>query len=77
MRRIHATDENYYTNYTFHPLAILSCASIDETLAGEQVVDVKYVSPTGVVSPVPQDGVNIVVTTRSDGSTTTFKRIVK
>ena len=77
MRRIHATDENYYTNYTFHPLAILSCASIDETLAGAQVVDVKYVSPTGVVSPVPQDGVNIVVTTRSDGSTTTFKRIVK
>lgn len=77
MRRIHATDENYYTNYTFHPLAILSCASIDETLAGEQVVDVKYVSPTGVVTPVPQDGVNIVVTTRSDGSTTTFKRIVK
>lgn len=77
MRRIHATDENYYTNYTFHPLAILSCASIDETLAGDQVVDVKYVSPTGVVSPVPQDGVNIVVTTRSDGSTTTFKRIVK
>ena len=77
MRRIHATDENYYTNYSFHPLAILSCASIDETLAGEQVVDVKYVSPTGVVSPVPQDGVNIVVTTRSDGSTTTFKRIVK
>lgn len=77
MRRIHATDENYYTNYTFHPLAILSCASIDETLAGEQVVDVKYVSPTGVVSPVPQDGVNIVLTTRSDGSTTTFKRIVK
>lgn len=77
MRRIHATDENYYTNYTFHPLAILSCASIDETLTGEQVVDVKYVSPTGVVSPVPQDGVNIVVTTRSDGSTTTFKRIVK
>lgn len=77
MRRIHATDENYYTNYTFHPLAILSCASIDETLAGEQVVDVKYVSPTGVVSPVPQDGVNIVVTTRSDGSTTTLKCIVK
>ena len=77
MRRIHATDENYYTNYTFHPLAILSCASIDETMAGEQVVDVKYVSPTGVVTPVPQDGVNIVVTTRSDGSTTTFKRIVK
>lgn len=75
MRRIHATDDNYFTNYTLHPLAILSCAAVEEIEAGKQVVDVKYVSPTGVISNLPQDGVNIVVTTHSDGSRTTHKRM--
>jgi hypothetical protein len=75
MRRIHTTDEDYYTNYTIHPLAVLSCTTVDEIEAGKQVVDVKYVSPAGVVSKVPQDGVNIVVKTHNDGSRTTTKRL--
>ena len=77
MSRIHVTDEDYYTNYTLYPLAILSTSSVDEIIEGKQVVDVKYVSPTGVMSEKPQNGVNIVVTTHSDGSSTAVKRIVK
>ena len=77
MRRIHSTDENYYTNYTIHPLAIISCAAVEEIEAGKQVVDVKYINPAGIISEEPMDGVNIVVKTHSDGSRTTVKRMVK
>ena len=75
IRRIHSTDEDYYTNYTLHPLAIIECAGIDETMTDKQVVDRKYISPAGVVSETPQEGVNIVVTTHSDGTRTTVKRL--
>jgi len=75
MRRIHATDEDYFTNYTLYPLAIISCAAVDETSMDKQVVDVKYINPAGIVSKQPQDGVNIIVKTHSDGSRTTIKRM--
>jgi len=75
LRRIHSTDEDYYTNYTLHPLAIIECAAVDETVADKLVIDKKYVSPNGVVSETPQEGVNIVVTTHSDGTRTTVKRL--
>ena len=74
-RRISAYDDNYFTNYTIHPLAILSSSSVNEIESGKQVVDVKYVSPAGIVSEQPQDGMNIVVTTHSDGSRTAVKRM--
>ena len=77
MRRIHSTDDNYFTNYTIHPLAILSCAAVEEIEAGKQVVDVKYITPAGIVSQEPHSGVNIIVTTLSDGSRTTTKRLNK
>ena len=77
MRRVHTTDEDYFTNYTIHPLAVISCAAVNETVISKQVVDVKYVSPTGVVSQLPQDGVNIIITTHNDGSKTTVKKMVK
>ena len=77
VRRIHATDEDYYTNYTIHPLAVLSCDAIDETMAGQQIVDVKYVSPAGIVSELPQEGVNIIIVTYGDGSRATGKCLVK
>ena len=77
MRRIHSTDEDYFTNYTIHPLAIISCASVGEVVDGKQDIDVKYVSPAGIMSETPQQGVNIVITTHRDGSRTTTKRLGK
>lgn len=77
MRRIHTTDEDYFTNYTLYPLAILSAASVDEIENGKQPVSVKYVSPAGIESETPHEGVNIVVTTHNDGSRTTTKRMNK
>ena len=74
-RRVSATEEDYYTNYTIYPLAILSSSSVDEIEQGKQVVDVKYVSPAGIVSEQPQDGMNIIVTTHSDGTRTAVKRM--
>lgn len=74
-RRIRTTDDNYYDNYTIYPLAILSSSSVEEIKSGKQVVDVKYISPAGVMSEQPQDGVNIVVTTHSDGTRTAVKRM--
>ena len=77
IRRVLSTDADYFTNYTIHPLAIISRAAVDEVIGEKQVVDVKYVTPAGVISELPQDGVNIVVTTHSDGSRTTTKRLNK
>ena len=77
MRRIHSTDEDYFTNYTLYPLAVISCAAVEEVRDGKQVVDVKYVSPAGVTSDVPQDGVNIIITTHDDGTRTITKRLNK
>ena len=77
MQRIQATDEDYFTNYTLHPLAIISCAAVEETNYSKQAVDVKYVNPAGVTSKTPHNGVNIIVSTHSDGSRTTTKRLNK
>ena len=75
MHRISANQEDYYTNFTLYPLAIISAAAVDEVIDGKQVVDVKYVSPSGVVDDAPHDGVNIVVTTYGDGTRSTVKRL--
>lgn len=77
MHRISATADDYYTNYVVYPLQILSSASVDEVNAAGQVVDVKYITPSGITCQEPQEGVNIVVTTHSDGTRTTVKRVVK
>jgi len=77
MRRIHTTDEDYFTNYTLYPLAILSMSDVEEIAIDKQVVDVKYINPAGIISEKPQDGVNIIVTTLNDGSRTITKRLNK
>ena len=76
-RRISATADDYFINYTVYPLQILSQASVDEIVAGKQAVGVQYISPSGVVSTVPHDGVNIEVTTYGDGSRNVVKRMIK
>ncbi|MBR3100890.1 MAG: hypothetical protein IKH19_03955 [Muribaculaceae bacterium] len=44
-------------------------------LADPEIVSVKYVNPAGLTSNVPFDGINIVVTTHADGSTTVVKQL--
>jgi len=77
MRRVSANADDYYTNYIVYPLQILSSASVDEASMGKQVVDVKYVTPSGITSETPQEGVNIVIMTHGDGSRTAVKRLGK
>ena len=77
MRRIHTTDEDYFTNYILYPLAVLSMSDVEEITINKQVVDVKYVTPAGTVSEKPQEGVNIIITTLNDGSRTITKRLNK
>ena len=48
---------------------------VNEILYNGQIVDVTYVNPQGMQSNRPFDGVNIVVTRYSDGSTRTTKII--
>ena len=69
------TNGLHYTNYTICPLAILSRAAVEEVMAAKQAIDVKYISPSGVVSDTPLDGVNIEVTTFGDGSRSVNKRM--
>ena len=77
MRRISATDDDYYTNYTIYPLQVLDEASVEELMTGKEAVSVYYITPAGVVSDKPQDGVNIEVTTYGDGSRAAVKRLIK
>ena len=76
-RHISANADDYYTNYTIFPLEIVAWSGVDELEGGRQVTDVQYISTSGIVSDIPHDGVNIVVTTHSDGSRTTTKRMNK
>ena len=77
MRRIAATDEDYFTNYIIYPLLVVDTGSVDEMAGSSQPVSVRYISPAGIESTIPHDGVNIVVTTYGDGSTKTTKRVLK
>ncbi len=48
---------------------------VDQNVAAKAVAAVDYISPSGVKSAQPQPGVNIVVTTYSDGSRTVSKQL--
>ena len=57
---------------TFVILSVIGLG-INELINGKQVVDVQYVNTLGMQSSEPFDGVNIVITRYSDGSTSTTK----
>ena len=46
---------------------------VDTISANKQVENVIYYSPTGVAHTTPFDGINIMVTTYTDGSTSATK----
>ncbi len=69
-------DGKYYmveadTHYTITPGSVIT--GLVENLNTREVVGVKYYNVAGIESNTPFDGVNIVVTRYSDGSTTTTK----
>ena len=52
---------------------VVNPSGIENITAGKQVADVRYINVAGQESKTPFDGVNIVVTTYTDGSTSTIK----
>lgn len=48
---------------------------VDQNVAAKAVTGVTYISPSGVKSAQPQPGVNIVVTTYTDGSRAVSKQL--
>lgn len=73
-RRIKPTDDNATDNLTAIVLSADVPTDVTERLADSEIVSVKYVNPAGQTSNVPFDGINIVVTTHADGTTTVVKQ---
>ena len=71
------------TGYVLQPLDLTTEKEMDPTTGisgitnGKDVKSVKYVNVAGIVSDVPFQGVNIVVTEYTDGSRTTTKMLKK
>lgn len=71
------------TGYVLQPLDLSTDKEMDPTTGisgitnGKDVKSVKYVNVAGIVSDVPFQGVNIVVTEYTDGSRTTSKMLRK
>jgi hypothetical protein len=57
-------------------ITVKTGTGVDDNIAQKQIEDVKYYNLSGMESESPFEGVNIVVTRYSDGSTTTSKRII-
>jgi len=69
---------SYFTNYTAYVLDIpwygtQGYTDVDESALNKEVKSVKYVNLSGMERNEPWDGVNIVVTTYTDGTTSTAK----
>ena len=81
-QRMKPTDANATDNMM---AVVISATPIDvptgdptdvvKRFADPKIVSVKYVNPAGMTSNVPFDGINIVVTTHADGSTTVVKQL--
>ncbi|MBQ0115989.1 MAG: hypothetical protein KBT10_08990 [Bacteroidales bacterium] len=72
-RRNDMSDGDYCANYTMYVLGVELPTGIDTTSVARRVAAVKYVSTLGVTGDKPFDGINVVITTYTDGTTTTTK----
>lgn len=69
-------DPAWYTNYEIHAFELdFEKTAVDDMNVTKAVKCVRYVDAMGCVSPVPYDGMNIVITTFSDGSSIVTKVI--
>lgn len=57
--------------------ASVKASGVEETMVGKTVDSVTYVNTLGMQSEKPFDGVNIVVTHYTDGTTTAVKKVMK
>lgn len=75
-RRIASGTQESYTNYIVYPLQVEDIVtSIDGVTTDKGVKSVRYYNVAGHESTTPFSGMNIVVTTHHDGTTTTTKII--
>ena len=79
-RKINGTGDNADGSFVVMPLDLSGNGNIvtkvgDVKVASREVVGVQYVNAAGISASKPFDGVNMVVTRYSDGSTTVEKRV--
>lgn len=74
-KRIASGDQKFYENFIVYPLTESIVTGIDGITADKGITSVKYYNVAGHESDAPFSGVNIVVTTLNDGTTTTTKII--
>ncbi len=79
-RKINGTGDNGDGSFVVMPLDLSGNGNIvtkvgDVKVASREVVGVQYVNAAGISASKPFDGVNMVVTRYSDGSTTVEKRV--
>ncbi len=78
VNRVIDNDNSYYIVYPLNFTTNGSSMTAINTVDGSRdVVDVKYVNVSGLVSDKPFSGVNIVVTRYTDGTKTTTKKLYK
>ena len=68
-----AKSEPFYANDAM--TTIKDVSGIEDVIAGKEIASIRYINVAGMESEVPFDGMNIVVTTYTDGSMTTVKVI--
>lgn len=73
--KVIAGKHNFYAS-TAAKAEIVS-TSVTDINAGKAIASQTYVTPSGIVSATPVDGVNVVITTYTDGTRTVAKKIFK
>ena len=74
--RAHYGEDDSWTNYIIYPISIEeSTTAVRDIDTAKAVESVRYVNVAGLMSDKPFDGMNIVVTTYSDGSVKSHKLV--
>ncbi len=71
--KMKTNDPHWYNNYIACPLEFRELTGVNTVSTAKTVKSVRYYNIAGIESNQPLDGVNIVVTTYTDGTTATSK----
>ena len=77
-RKINANTNSYSSSYIIYPTDLVQNGSsiptgVSESRTGKAITGVKYFDIMGHEAPEAFNGINVVVTTHDDGSTSTRK----